>query len=261
MPASSVSYRMVSWNVNGIRAVEKKGFLNWIKTAKADIVCLQETKAQSDQLSDALLHPGGYESYWNSAIRKGYSGTAIYTKISPVMSMTSFSDDILDGEGRIILLEFKEFFLFNVYFPNGGSGEARLAYKMKFYAKFLGLVETFRKKKPIVFCGDINTAHCEIDLARPKANERTSGFLPKERKWIDEIIAAGYLDTFRLLYPDAKGRYSWWDLKSHARSRNIGWRLDYFFVSKELQKHISAADIRENVKGSDHCPVTLVLRF
>jgi len=233
-----------------------------MKTAKADVVCLQETKAQPDQLSQALLHPSKHvESYWNSAIRKGYSGTATYTTISPVMSMTSFSDDVLDGEGRIILLEYKDFFLFNVYFPNGGSGPVRLDFKMKFYAKFLHLIETFRKKKPIVFCGDVNTAHAEIDLARPKENEKTSGFLPKERAWIDEIVKAGYLDTFRLFHPEAKNRYSWWDMKSHARSRNIGWRIDYFFVSKELKKHLVSADIHDKVMGSDHCPVSLTLKF
>ncbi|MFA5129578.1 MAG: exodeoxyribonuclease III [Patescibacteria group bacterium] len=259
--SESTTYSLTSWNVNGIRAVEKKGFLDWMKTAKQDIVCLQETKAQADQLSKELLHPSGYESYWNSAIRKGYSGTSIYTRISPVLAMTSFSDDVLDGEGRIILLEFKEFYLFNVYFPNGGSGPVRLDFKMKFYDKFLDLIETFRKKKPIVFCGDVNTAHAEIDLARPKENEKTSGFLPKERAWIDRIVEAGYLDTFRLLHPDQKDAYSWWDMKSHARSRNIGWRIDYFFVSKELKKHVVSAAIHDKVHGSDHCPVSLALTF
>lgn len=261
MPTSPAKYHLISWNVNGIRAAEKKGFLDWMKTAKVDIVSLQETKAQPEQLSTALLHPIGYESYWSSAIRKGYSGTATYTRVSPVMAMTSFSDEILDGEGRITMLEFKEFFFFNVYFPNGGSGPLRLDFKMKFYDKFFHLIETFRQKKPIVFCGDINTAHTEIDLARPKENEKSSGFLPKERAWIDKIIEAGYLDTFRLLHPEKKDIYSWWDMKTHARSRNIGWRIDYFFISKELKKHVVSADIHDKVLGSDHCPVSLTLKF
>lgn len=255
----SKTYRLCSWNVNGIRAVEKKGFLDWMKDAEMDVVCLQETKAQPDQLSEALLHPIGYESYWSSAVRKGYSGTAIYTKISPILAMTSFSDALLDGEGRIVLLEYEDFFLFNVYFPNGGSGAERLAFKMKFYDRFLHEIESFRKKKPIVICGDVNTAHQPIDLAHPKANEKTSGFLPIERAWMDKLFAHGYIDTFRHLHPDDTERYSWWDMKTFARSRNIGWRIDYFIVSEELKSSIRSADIHADVMGSDHCPVTLVL--
>lgn len=250
---------LYSWNVNGIRAVEKKGFLDWMHQAKPDILCLQETKADPSQLSDGLLHPDGYESYWSSAIRKGYSGTVIYTRVSPILALTSFGDSFLDGEGRIVLLEFEAFYLFNVYFPNGGSGPERLKFKMAFYDRFLDLIESYRKKKPIVICGDVNTAHQPIDLAHPKENEKSSGFLPMERAWLDKLFDKGYLDTFRLLHPDEKDRYSWWDMKTHSRSRNVGWRIDYFIVSEELKKAVTSADIRSDVMGSDHCPVTLDL--
>lgn len=251
---------LLSWNVNGIRAAEKKGFLDWFRESRAEIVALQETKAHVEQLSSALIHPKGYESYWSSATRKGYSGTAVYTKLSPIFAETNFGDPFLDGEGRIVLLEFEDFYFFNVYFPNGGSGEERLAYKLEFYNRFLKLVEAYRKKKPIVFCGDVNTAHKEIDLARPKQNERTSGFLPIERKWLDAVISKGYIDTFRTF--DTSGEhYTWWDMKTRSRARNVGWRIDYFFVSDELKKNIHKAWIEADVTGSDHCPVGLSLRF
>jgi len=251
---------LYSWNVNGIRAIEKKGFLDWMHTEKPDVLCLQETKAEPAQLSEQLLHPEGYESYWNSAIRKGYSGTVSYTKVSPVLGITTFGDSFLDGEGRIVLLEFESFFLFNVYFPNGGSGPERLKFKMTFYDRFLELVESFRKKKPIVICGDVNTAHREIDLAHPKENQKSSGFLPMERAWLDKLFEHGYVDTFRFLHPEEAERYSWWDMKTHARSRNIGWRIDYFIVSNELKESVLRAEILPDVMGSDHCPVKLVLK-
>ncbi|MEI7512329.1 MAG: exodeoxyribonuclease III [Candidatus Uhrbacteria bacterium] len=251
---------LVSWNVNGIRAAEKKGFLDWFHEQKYDIVGLQETKAHVGQLSPKLVHPDGYESYWSSAIRKGYSGTAIYTKISPIFAETNFGDPFLDGEGRIVLLEYEKFFLFNVYFPNGGSGPERLAFKLEFYKRFLSLTESYRKKKPIIVCGDVNTAHTEIDLARPKENVNTSGFMAVERKWLDLFVDAGYVDTFRLFNKEPN-QYSWWDVKTNSRSRNVGWRIDYFFVSKELQKHVKRAWIDQAVTGSDHCPVGIELEF
>ena len=252
MPKTHLS--LVSWNVNGVRAAERKGFLDWFHEAKHDIVCLQETKAEVGQLSPKLVHPDGYESYWSSAIRKGYSGTAVYTKHSPIFAETSFGDPFLDGEGRIVQLEFEKFFLFNVYFPNGKTGEERLNFKLEFYKRFLKLVESFRKKKPIIICGDVNTAHEEIDLARPKENEHISGFMRIERDWIDALVKAGYIDTFRLFEKNG-GYYSWWDMKSGARERNVGWRIDYFFVSDELKKNVTKAWIDKDVLGSDHCPV------
>lgn len=249
---------MVSWNVNGIRAAEKKGFPDYLKKSKHDIVCVQETKAQVEQLSEQLIHPDGYESYWNSAVKKGYSGTAIYTKPSPVFAETSFGDPFLDGEGRIVLLEYEAFYLFNVYFPNGGTGEERLKFKLEFYKRFLDLMESYRKKKPVVLCGDINTAHTEIDLARPKENANTSGFMQIERDWVEKYIKKGYIDTFRMFEKEG-GFYSWWDMKSGARARNVGWRIDYFLVSEELKKHVKRAWIDTKVMGSDHCPVGIEL--
>ncbi len=250
--------RLISWNVNGIRAAEKKAFLHWLAKEMPDIACLQETKAHVDQLSPALLHPDGYESYWNAAERKGYSGTVTYTRPSPLMSMTNFGDPFLDGEGRIVLTEYEKFFLFNVYFPNGGSGEERLRFKLEFYRRFFDLMESFRKQKPIVLCGDMNTAHTALDLARPKENENTSGFMPIERSWLDKLAQYGYVDTFRL-FTQGNGHYTWWDVKTRARERNVGWRIDYFFVSKELCAQVISAKILSHVHGSDHCPIALTL--
>jgi len=249
---------LVSWNVNGVRAAEKKGFLDWFHDRKYNIVGLQETKAEVGQLSPKLVHPDGYESYWSSAVRKGYSGTAVYSNISPIFAETTFGDPFLDGEGRIILLEFEKFYLFNVYFPNGGSGPERLAFKLEFYKRFIKLTESYRKKKPIIVCGDVNTAHTEIDLARPKENANTSGFMPIERKWVEEFIKAGYIDTFRLFNKEPN-QYSWWDQKTNSRARNVGWRIDYFFVSKELVKNVKKAWIDQATMGSDHCPVGIEL--
>lgn len=248
--------KLASWNVNGIRAVNKRGFLDWFHQAKYDLVGLQETKASVEQLPTELVHPESYESYFSSAVRKGYSGTAVYTRLSPIFAETTFGDPYLDGEGRMILLEFEKFYFFNVYFPNGKMGPERLAHKMEFYDRFLKLAETYRKKKPIIFCGDVNTAHTEIDLARPKENSKISGFLPIERAWMDKLVKHGYLDTFRM-FEKEPGHYSWWDLKTGARARNVGWRIDYFFVSEELKKNVKRAWIDKQIIGSDHCPVGL----
>lgn len=254
-------YELISWNVNGIRAAERKGFIDWLGKEKPDIACIQETKAHVEQLSDKLIHPFGYESYWNSSdVKKGYSGTATYTRISPVLATMHFGEPLLDEEGRIVLLEYDQFYLFNVYFPNGGAGEHRLKYKIKFYDRFLDLMQDFRKKKPIVLCGDVNTAHMEIDLARPKENVDNSGFMPVERKWIDKLISHGYIDTFRL-FETSGGHYTWWDMKTRSRDRNVGWRIDYFFVSEELRRHVKKSSILSDVHGSDHCPVILTLGF
>jgi exodeoxyribonuclease-3 len=251
---------LVSWNVNGIRAIERKGFLDWLEKTKTDVVCLQETKAHPDQLSPALLRPAGCEAYWNSAEKKGYSGTCVYARVSPVMAVANFGDRLLDEEGRIVMLEFGRFYLFNVYFPNGGRGEHRVEYKLRFCDRLLDLLQSFRKKKPIVLCGDLNTAHKEIDLAHPKENSNLSGFLPQERAWIDKLVAHGYLDTFRIFHDEGE-RYTWWAMTTRARQRNVGWRIDYFFVSEELRTNILGADIHEDVMGSDHCPVSLKLEF
>jgi len=252
--------KILSWNVNGIRAVHKKGFLDWLMAESPDILCIQETKASQEQLPRELISPDGYQSFWRAAsVKKGYSGVAVYTKNAPLHVEMGMGIDRFDAEGRLMRLDYPEFMLFNVYFPNGKMGSERLQFKMDFYAAFLDHIQAMRKKNPhIVFVGDVNTAHNEIDLARPKENSTVSGFLPIERQWIDAAIAAGYVDTFRRLHPDAV-EYSWWDLKSKARERNIGWRIDYVFVSSELFPMVKSAFIQRDVMGSDHCPVGVEL--
>lgn len=251
--------RIISWNVNGLRAIERKGNFDWFLTESPDIFCIQETKAHPDQLSEAVRNPEGYFSYFNYPdVKKGYSGVAIYSKIEP--SKVEYGMNGKDAEGRMIIAHFNDFILLNIYFPNGGGGPERLAYKLKFYDEFLEYIENLRKEKPVIFCGDVNTAHREIDLARPKENETNTGFLPEERAWIDRVVAAGYMDVFRTLYPDTQGAYTYWDMKTYARDRNVGWRIDYFFVSPELLPRIKNIEILNSIFGSDHCPLLLELQ-
>jgi exodeoxyribonuclease-3 len=247
--------------VNGARAWHKKGALNNLLAENPDIFCLQETKAHPDQLPDDLRFVKGFQSFFDhSKIKKGYSGVAIYTKIPPEKIEYQIDDQEnsdLDQEGRTLILHFEKFILVNCYFPNGGSGEERLAFKLRFYDAFLKKILALQKSgKAVIFCGDVNTAHTEIDLARPKENERISGFLPVERKWLDEVVANNFVDSFRFLHPD-EVKYSWWDMKTFARERNIGWRIDYFFISQKLVSKISGAEIEDKIFGSDHCPVVL----
>ncbi|MGC8604304.1 MAG: exodeoxyribonuclease III [Desulfomonilaceae bacterium] len=251
--------RILSWNVNGVRAILKKGFLEWLDQEQPDILCIQETKASPDQLPDKLKAPVGYTSYWNSAMRKGYSGVAVYTKVPPLDVTNVMGVPQFDQEGRFIRIDFKEFVLMNVYFPNGKMNSDRLKFKLDFYDTFFGYIEKLREQnRNIIFVGDVNTAHQEIDLARPKENSKVSGFLPVERQWIDKAVNKGYLDTFRRLNGDLV-QYSWWDMKSGARTRNIGWRIDYVFVSSDLEKYVKQAFILTDVQGSDHCPVGIDL--
>lgn len=255
--------KLMSWNVNGLRAVERKNALSFLEHGEYDIVGLQETKVSTNtKLSPNLITPNSYQSFWNySSEKKGYSGVVIYSKIKPQKAIKDFGKyDLLTKEGRLIQLSFPEFEFFNVYFPNGKARQERLDYKMKFYKQFSGyLKDLLKKKKSIIFCGDVNTAHTEIDLARPKENEKISGFLPEERAWMDKIVELGFLDTFRMF--NKKGEnYSWWDQKSNARDRNVGWRIDYFFVSKDLEKKVKSAEILKDVYGSDHCPVSLEIK-
>jgi len=252
--------KLVSWNVNGLRSLSKNGYWEDFLKLSPDIFCLQEIKAEEEQLPPEMLAPKGYFGYFNSSkARKGYSGVALYSKEEPYEVFMDMGIPELDQEGRLIGAEFKDFYIFNVYFPNGGGGPERLAYKLDFYDAFLEFVEKKRKTKPVIFTGDVNTAHEAIDLARPKANEDNTGFLPEEREWIDEVVRAGYTDTFRHFFPTKEGAYSYWDMKTRARDRNVGWRIDYFFASKELQKKLKSADIHTDVYGSDHCPVSLTL--
>lgn len=254
--------KLLCWNVNGIRAIARKGFLEWLEHEQPDILCLQETKASPDQLDKALLEPDHYFAYWHSSVvKKGYSGVVTYTKKKPLHVEYGMLGEKFDGEGRVVMTEFKEFALFNVYFPNGKASGDRLNFKLEFYEAFLKKIEDLRKKgKKIIFCGDINTAHKEIDLARPKENEDISGFLPIERKWIDRVVEKGYIDTLREFHkgPDL---YTWWSLQAGARPRNVGWRIDYFFLQPELKKHLKDAYILPDVMGSDHCPVGIKLDF
>ena len=253
--------RILSWNVNGIRAAYKKGFLDWLKKENPDILCIQETKAHPEQLTDDLRNVDGYESYFSSAERKGYSGVAIYTKQKPKKVEHGFGVKKFDSEGRILVAEYPKFVLMSIYYPNGKASAERLKYKMEFYDAFLKFANKLKKQgKNIIVCGDVNTAHKEIDIARPKENEKVSGFLPEERAWIDKFLSNGYLDTFRMFNKEPD-HYTWWDMITRARERNVGWRIDYFYVNEEFKKKVKDAFILADVMGSDHCPIGIELKF
>lgn len=253
--------KLLSWNVNGIRAAYKKGFLDWLKKEKPDILCVQETKAHTEQLTDELLSPNGYKTYWSSAQRKGYSGVATYTKIEPKEVKNGLGIKRLDNEGRTLILDYGDFILYNIYFPNGQRSQERLNFKLDFYDEFLKQVNKLKAKgKKIIICGDVNTAHTEIDLARPKENENTSGFLPVERSWMDKFFSHGYIDTFRHFCKEG-GHYTYWDPITRARERNVGWRIDYFFITPNLLKSLKKAFILSDVMGSDHCPLGIELEL
>ena len=257
------SFSLYSWNVNGIRAAQKKGFLNWVRKQEPDILCLQEIKAQESDLTQDLKEIAGYESIWEAGPRKGYGGVAIYTKIKPQQIIKNLGEAILDEEGRVLTVNFDQFTLFNIYFPYDKRSPERLAYKMEFYRRFLNYVKSLKirnSKLEIIVCGDVNTAHQEIDLARPAENAQISGFLPEERVWIDELLAAGFVDSFRYLHPKEIA-YSWWSQRTRARERNVGWRIDYFFVSENLQASLLDAQIHSEIAGSDHCPVSVELQL
>ena len=251
--------RIVSWNVNGLRAVHKNGYWEtFLKETKPDIFCLQETKASPEQLPDDVRETRGFSSFFSSSeLKKGYSGVALYSKIEPLTVIYGMGIPEFDQEGRLIGAEYDDFWLLNGYFPNGGQGPHRIDYKLRFYDAFLTFAEKLRKKKPVIFCGDINTAHEEIDLARPKENEKNTGFLPEERAWLDEIEGAGYVDVYRHANPTRRGAYTYWDTFTHARDRNVGWRIDYFFVTSELSRKVKRAEILADIYGSDHCPILL----
>lgn len=257
----SATRTLLSWNVNGIRAAEKKGFLQWLEGCGADIVAVQETKVQDESvLSWELRNPNGYQSFWSGhPEKKGYSGVAVYTKAKPLAIRKHFGASPLSEEGRLLELEFEDFYFLNCYFPNGGQGPHRIEYKLAYYDAFLKHVRALEKKKPVIFCGDVNTAHHEIDLARPKENEKNTGFLPIERAWIDEVVGAGFVDTFRAQHPNTKDTYSYWDMKTRARDRNVGWRIDYFFVSGSIASKVRDAFILQDIEGSDHCPVGVTI--
>ena len=249
--------RMLSWNVNGLRAAYRRGFLDWFLMARPDILCLQETKANEEQLPPELRNVQDYHAYFLPARRRGYSGVALYTASKPKRVEFGFGPERFDMEGRTIVADYGGFILLNVYFPNGGASDERLRYKLDFYDAFLDHLDGLRKKgRKLVICGDFNTAHEEIDLARPKQNVNNTGFLPEERAWISRLIKHGFTDTFRM-FNSEPGHYTWWDMKTKSRGRNVGWRIDYFFVSDNLEKSVKAAHIFPEVMGSDHCPIGL----
>ena len=259
---------IISWNVNGLRAIYRKGNFEQVLHMKPDILCLQETKALPEQLPPELRNLDGYYSYFHFPTqKKGYSGVAIYSKEEPLKVSRDMGTclparqvDEFDQEGRLIMAEYKDFILINVYFPNGGGPPERLHYKLNFYDHFLEFIKKLHEKQPnIILCGDMNVAHREIDLARPKENETHVGFLPIERAWMDKFIAHGWIDVFRHFYPQQTGTYTYWDMKTFARERNVGWRIDYFFSSPEMLKKIKSIEILENILGSDHCPVKIAL--
>lgn len=251
----SNTIEIISWNVNGIRAVANKEALKWIDERQSDILCLQEIKSLKEQIPENLFEKEYLERHVNPAQKRGYSGTATYSSLKSDFVSTASHVDTLD-EGRIIETHFDDIVLFNIYFPNGQKDEERLAYKMKFYDDLLAHCEELRENgKSIIICGDVNTAHKEIDLKNPKANSKTSGFLPIEREWIDKLLAHGYIDTFRYVNGDEIDRYSWWSYRSSARLKNVGWRIDYFFISEDLAESLEDAFILDHITGSDHCPV------
>lgn len=253
--------KILSWNVNGLRAVAKKGFFEWLEKANPDIIGLQETKAQPDQLDESLLKPKDYHAYYHSAQKKGYSGVATFSKIEPTKVQYGFGIEKFDSEGRVLMTDHGDFVLFNIYFPNGKKDQERLDYKMEFYEEILKHFDSLKAQgKKLVICGDYNTAHKEIDIARPKENEKISGFLPIERAWMDKLVDHGYIDTFRQFNKEPN-QYSWWDLQTRARARNVGWRIDYHFISDNLLPHLKNAWIMPEVMGSDHCPVGIELEF
>lgn len=248
--------KMVSWNVNGLRACVKKGFLDFFEEVDADLFCVQESKLQEGQID---LDLPGYEQYWNYAQKKGYSGTAIFTKKHPLSVTYGMGIEEHDQEGRLITLEFEDFFFITCYTPNSKSELERLSYRMQWEDDFRAYLKKLEEKKPVVFCGDLNVAYSEIDLKNPKSNHKNAGFTDEERGKFGELKEAGFIDTFRYFYPDQTGIYSWWSYRFNARKNNAGWRIDYFCVSEALKDRLKDAKIRTDVMGSDHCPVVLYM--
>jgi exodeoxyribonuclease-3 len=245
---------LISWNVNGLRAVLNKGFMDFFMAEQPDIFCLQETKMQPEQ---ADIKPEGYEVYWNSAVRKGYSGTAVFSRIKPNAVMIDLEQEEHGSEGRVLTLEYDDFYLVNVYSPNSQRELARLDYRMIWQDDFRTHLKRLDAKKPVIICGDMNVAHQEIDLKNPKSNKKNAGFTPQEREKMTELLAAGFIDSFRYLYPEQTGAYTWWSYMFNARAKNAGWRIDYFLVSERIKEQIRQAKIYSEVMGSDHCPVGL----
>jgi len=249
--------KFISWNVNGLRACVQKGFLDYFKEVNADIFCIQESKLQEGQIDLPLE---GYHQYWNYAEKKGYSGTAIFTKVEPVTVSYGINKEEHDKEGRVITLEFEDFYMVTVYTPNAQEKLARLDYRMKWEDDFRTYLNKLDKIKPVIMCGDLNVAHEEIDLKNPKSNRKNAGFSDEERGKFTEFLSTGFIDTYRYFNPDKEGAYSWWSYRFNARANNAGWRIDYFCVSEKLKERLVSADIHSEILGSDHCPVELITK-
>lgn len=249
--------KMISWNVNGLRACLGKGFLEYVKESDADVFCIQESKCQEGQVE---LELPGYHQYWNYAEKKGYSGTAMFTRTEPISVTYGIGIEEYDGEGRVITAEFPEYYVVTCYTPNSQSELARLDYRMGWEDAWLSWLKKLEEKKPVIFCGDLNVAHKEIDLKNPKTNRKNAGFTDEEREKFSRLLDAGFIDTYRYFYPDQEGVYSWWSYRFKAREKNAGWRIDYFCVSESLKDHLESASIHTEVLGSDHCPVELNLK-
>jgi exodeoxyribonuclease-3 len=254
--------KIITWNINGIRAIHKKGFFEYIEREQPDVLCVQETKADMEQITPDLRSPAGYEAFYHScSVKKGYSGVATFTKIKPEATFKHIGIERFDGEGRIMATDFGEFILINVYFPNGGMSQERLKYKLDFYDAFFAFCEELRRKgRKLVICGDYNTAHYAIDLARPKENTMTSGFMMSERVKLDWLLEKKYVDTFRMFNQEG-GNYTWWSMQQLSRPRNVGWRIDYHWVTEDLASSVESCIHHTNQEGSDHCPVVLHISF
>ncbi len=250
--------KLISWNVNGLRAIMNKGFMEFFQSVDADIFCVQETKMHQEQ---STVDFPGYEEYWNNAEKKGYSGTAVFTKQKPLKAWLDIDIAEHSTEGRIITLEYKDFFLVNAYVPNAQRGLARLDYRMRWQDDFCRYLKGLDELKPVIICGDLNVAHREIDLKNPKSNVKNAGFSPEERQKMTELLQTGFVDSFRYLYPDKTDAYTWWSYMFNARTNNVGWRIDYFLVSERISRYISKASIHADILGSDHCPVGLEIAW
>lgn len=252
--------KIISWNVNGIRAAHRKGFMDWLRRENPDILCLQETKAHPAQLEEDLVNPPGYQTHWSSAEKKGYSGVALYLREKPLHVSEGIGQAEFDAEGRTLVTEYPDFILYNGYYPNGQHDLGRVPFKLRYSDRVLShaLNTQKQKRKPIILAGDFNTAHKEIDLARPKQNEGNTGFLPEERAWIDKLVGKGFIDIFREFEP-GPNHYTWWSYRAGARQKNIGWRIDYFFITPDLKSQVQKAYLQPQVLGSDHCPVVIEL--
>ena len=252
--------KITTWNVNGFRAILRKEALSWIPEVESDILCFQETKLQPDQITEEQAKIDGYQSVWHSAERKGYSSVVTFYKSEPLNIVKGMGIEEFDVEGRVIRSDYEDFYLYNIYFPNGGQENKRVAYKLSFYEELLKICDKLHQDgKNIIITGDFNTAHNEIDLANPKSNEKRTGFLPEEREWVDRYLEHGFVDAFRELYPERE-EYTWWTYRFNARKNNVGWRLDYFLVSKNIMGFVEDVVIHRDVMGSDHCPVSLILK-